>query len=149
MIDFSCKLIEHGWIEFILATENDEIKIEPSHLSDAPSDFIIALALLLEGENEAICKWQDEPGEYRLVFTRKEDNFELIILSFKDTFSRRENKDADLIFGGKGTLSKFVHKVLREFNKINIEHSSSGYKELWGYEFPLNEIDRLRAALKN
>ena len=71
MINFSCKLFGRGWIETTLITEDSKIEIIASYLSDAPNDLIITLALLLEGENETECLWQDEPGEYRWVFEKQ------------------------------------------------------------------------------
>ena len=149
MIDFSCKLVDHGWIEVILTTETDELKIEPSFLSDAPCSLIMALTSLLEGQSEAVCEWQDEPGEYRWIFTRKKDSFELGIYYFKETFSRRENKYGDRIFFDEEVSLKFARKVLREFGRIKREYTASEYEDLWGYGFPQKEIDRLRMALKN
>lgn len=148
MITFSCQLIERGWIKVTLITEDDEIEYEASYLSDSPNDLIIALALLLEGESETVCLWQDEPGEYRWVFKRQDNYFELKILQLEETFSRLNNENAHVIFNGADNLVKFVHRVLREFNVIKIQHTVYGYRDLWGYEFPSKEIERLRFALK-
>ena len=148
MINFSCKLVGRGWIETTLITEYSKIKIIASYLSDAPNDLITALALLLEGENETECLWQDEPGEYQWIFKRQNDSFELKILEFKGTSKWQNNENVHLLFCGTENLVKVAHRVLRRFNTIKIEHTVDGYKDLWGYEFPLKAIDRLRFAAK-
>lgn len=148
MITFSCQLVEYGWIDVTLATLDNEIKIIASYLLDAPNDLIIALALLLEGLNETVCLWQDEPGEYRWVFTKQENYFELKILQLEETFSHKSNENANLIFCGTDNLVKFSHKILREFDAIKIQHTVDGYKKLWGHEYPSKAIKRLRCALK-
>jgi len=149
MINFSCQLIEYGWLEVTLVTKDIEEKFTASYLSDAANDLIIGLALLLEGQNETICLLEDEPGEYRWLFRRLDDYFELKILRLEDTFSRKDNDNAELIFYGTEDLRKFAHRVLRQFNLIKSQHTVDGYKKTWGHEFPSKAIERLRFASKN
>jgi hypothetical protein len=147
MITFSYQLVERGWIKVNLTTEENEIEFDALNLSDAPYDLIIALTLLLEGESETVCSWQDEPGEYRWVFKMQENHLELKILELKETFSHQKNENAHIIFYGSDDFIKFVHRVLREFNLIKTQYTVNGYKNLWGHEFPLVAIEHLRIAL--
>jgi hypothetical protein len=148
VITFSCQLVDRGWIEVALATEDNEVKFIASYLSDAPNDLINALILLIEGANETTCLWQDEPGEYRWVFKKQGTHFELKILRLEEIFNRQNNENAHLIFCGTDILVKFVHRVLREFNTIKARHTVYGYKNLWGHEFPSKAIEQLGFAVK-
>ena len=145
MINFSCKLIGHGWIEVNLASEENEVTMIASYLSNAPYELIITLALLSEGIiDETMFLWKDEPGEYRWMFKNQNDFLELKVLHLQ-AFS---NKNDQIIFIGKENLGRFVHRVLREFNAIKKNYSTDDYKNLWGHEFPLDALNRLSAAIK-
>jgi hypothetical protein len=150
MINFFCKVVGRGWIEATLITDDQEVIVAASYLSDAPYLLIIALALLAEEANdETVCLWQDEPGEYRWVFRRQEKYLELKVLKLEGTFSRQSDENAQLVFYGREELTKFVHRVMRELSAIKAEYTTDGYKELWGYEFPSQALNRLSVAIKS
>ncbi len=150
MINFSCNLTGRGWMDATLIDENDNSKvITASYLSDAPYDLIIALALICEGVNETICLWNDEPGAYQWIFKRLNNYLELKIFKSEQTFKNPSIEKTDIVFSGQENLSKFANEVLREFNIIKAEHTTDGYKNLWGYEFPLQALNRLNIGAKS
>lgn len=150
MINFSCKLTGHGWIDATLKDENDNAKIiTASYLSDAPYDLIIALALICEGLNETMCLWNDEPGAYQWIFKRQNNYLELKIFQSEHTFKNPSIEKSHIMFSGHENLAKFAHRVLREFKIIKAEYTTDGYKNLWGYEFPLQALNRLNIDAKS
>jgi hypothetical protein len=54
-----------------------------------------------------------------------------------------------MVFSGHEDLNKFAHRVLREINIIKTEYTTDGYKDLWGYEFPLQALNRLGIGAKS
>lgn len=149
MINISCKLTGRGWIEAMLLTEVKEVIIRASYLSDAPNDLIIAIALWLEGANEALCKWQEEPGECRWLLKRDNDLINIQVLQLGQSFSRKDNKSGMLVISDKEDLQKFARQILHEFNTIALEYNIESYKNYWGHEFPINALNRLKKAIKN
>ncbi len=65
MVSFQLEIIGAGWVQALLDNGTDEIIIEASHLSDALLNLVDAVTLSLEGRQETICLWEEEPGEYR------------------------------------------------------------------------------------
>ncbi len=150
MINFSCKLTDHGWIDATLNDENDNMMIiTASYLSDAPYDLIMALALICEGVNETMCLWNDEPGAYQWIFKRQSNLLKLEIIQSEQTFKYPSIDKSHIEFSGYENLGKFVHRVLREFSMLKSEYSTDGYQNLWGHEFPLQALTRLSIGAKS
>lgn len=149
MIHISCKFTGRGWIEATLLTEEKEVTIRATYFSDAPNDLIVAVALLLEGANETMCKWQEEPGEYRWIFKRDNNLVNIQVFQVEQSFSKKNNKSGIMVFADKEDLYLFTRQILNEFNTITFEFNSESYKNNWGYEFPLSALNRLKKAIKN
>lgn len=150
MIDFSCNLTGRGWIDATLLDENDNSEtITASYLSDGPYDLIIALALICEGINETMCLWNDEPRAYQWNFKRIDNILKIKIFQSEQTFKTPNIEKDNIVFSSQENLSRFVNRVLREFNLIKTEYTTEGYKNLWGYEFPLQALNRLNIAAKS
>lgn len=55
--------IQAGWLDMTILDEEKETVLTASYLSDAISDFAMAIVLLCEGAKERSFIWMSEPGE--------------------------------------------------------------------------------------
>jgi hypothetical protein len=150
MIDFACELVAQGWMRWTFKSDENEVTIHASYLSDAPLYFVNSLISICESlSKDSVCIWQDEPGEFRLVFERKEDTLSLRILRLEKNFSKSDNEQAEVLFTCSEKIRKFVRLVLREFEKLRLVHAGEKYKDLWQHDFPTQAISRLRMVYKN
>lgn len=150
MIEFYYKLVGRGWAESILISEENKTEMNISYISNALRDFINSVTVLFEGTSTSCCLWQDEPGEYRILYSVKDEILNLKVIRFKDNFSRQEDLDGELIFVGSDKLLRFGRIVSRELEKLLIEYKVEGYKELWvNHDFPIEELNRLRKSIKS
>ncbi len=148
MMRFDCTLHGHGWFAAQFSNETEELTLCVSYLSDAPRDFLASIALLFEGKANAECRWQDEPGEYRLQLARKDDVIVLRILSLKDSFSRLTDIDGNAIFNAITTCTELGKAVRNAFRRLAQQYSATEYEALWGHPYPQSEIQRLNSSLK-
>src|SRR5690242_1096852 len=85
--------LHHGWWKAILADGAYEATIIAS---DVPSEPLLpllwAVRLLLLGAHEARCSWWAEPGEYRWLFSRQQEQIQIHIVWFNDISGRSDEK---------------------------------------------------------
>lgn len=132
MIDISLKLIGKGWLEANLDNGEKSYNITASSLSDGIKDFIIAIALLLEGNIMSQCSWQEEPGQYRWVFETNHSTVNIRILLFEQAFSKQENNKGQEVFLGEDSLLRLGRMVARSIQRLIDFHGEEAYQELWG-----------------
>ncbi len=146
-ISFEITLTGRVWMEATLIHGEDAISAEATYLSDAPSDLIHTMRSLLNGQNEAICKWQDEPGEYRWLFRREDDRLFVALLWFEDNFSKKRDEDGDVLFADEDDLHRFAGSLLSAFHALAMNCPPAEYEAQWGYPFPQRALRRLQEAL--
>jgi len=146
LIEISLKLTGRGWLEAILKGDDAESIISASYLSDAPSDLIKSVILLLEGVKESKCEWQIEPGEYRWLLKKESDFVHIQIVLLNQSFSG--NSKGQVVFIGTGDLLEFALSIMRGFSRIALEYPADDYMNLWGHEFPVEALGRLNKAIK-
>jgi hypothetical protein len=148
MIDFSCEIVGRGWIKAILNSEGKETVITGSYLSNAPADMIMAVALLFEGRRETECAWQEEPGQYKWLFKKEKRDISIQVLWINKAFRRKCNEDGEIVFSAIADLLHFSRMVLRVFNTISLKYTAEEYRKIWGYDFPVQELSRLKDVLQ-
>jgi len=147
LIKFSCDLVDRGWIEVKLCNGEIDKYITASYLSDAVRDFIIAVTLVLNDSKNISCNWQEEPGEFRFVFTKEDIFITLRIIKFNTTFSTNNDNSGDLVFEGTEELIRFAKNVKQQYDRLLYKYGEEGYKKNWNYEFPLEELNCLNLAI--
>lgn len=147
MFKFSLKLIGRGWTKATITNGSEEISVTGTYLSDAIRDFIMVITTIVEGAENVTCSWQEEPGQYRWLISRRDGSIELSILWYDKAFSHQRNEDGQQIFSCTADLRRFGKSVQRELDRMVYEYGVEGYKRTWNYDFPLRELDRLRTAL--
>lgn len=116
--------------------------------SDAAGDLLRAVIALLQGWETARCVWEDEPGQYRWLFHRRDDLVDIRILRFGVTFSTAQDEDGATVFITMQPLSKFAQKVYSALRRILREVGAEEYERPWGQAFPQAPYDTLRDLLR-
>lgn len=84
-VEFSFRLTGTGWAEARVAEGSNWIRLPASYLSDALGEVLLAIAELQDGEESSVASWEEEPGEYRWVFSRNDEDVSLQVLAYKDS----------------------------------------------------------------
>jgi hypothetical protein len=147
MFDFELRLAHTGCIEARLSSPEQEVFVSATPLSDAPADLTRAILLLLEGSPEARCSWQEEPGEYRWLFTRQGGVVRLTVLDFPDAFSRQDDLRGECLFMGECELQWFASRLQQQFHYFLATLGAEDYQREWRYPFPAAELHRLQELL--
>jgi hypothetical protein len=146
-LDFELRLTHTGWMEAKLTSPEQEIFVSATPLSDAPAELARAILLLLEGSSEARCSWQEEPGEYRWLFTRQGGAVRLTLLGFLDPFSRLDDSHGECLFQGECDLRWFASRLQQQFHYFLATVGEEGFQREWRYPFPALELRRLEEFL--
>jgi hypothetical protein len=143
-------LTGRGWSECIIEINDRLIIVTASYLSDALADLLDAMTSIVRGENEATAKFEEEPGEYRWLFTRlARDKLYFCLLWFSDTFSTKLNREGEIIFETECRLRSFAGAILSASQRVLEVNGLEGYKEKWGnHDFPIRLQAKLKEALK-
>ncbi len=147
VIDY--KLTGSGWAECTIADGGQSCTVTASYLSDAFGDLVLSAVALLHWFNALSFSFVEEPGEFRWVFTSKQDNeIELKILDCsKRDRDLPSDDEGELLFQTVFAREKFGNAVLDAGKNLLGEYGEAGYLEKWvEYPFPtesLNELTRL------
>jgi len=143
------RLTVTGWSECDLRSDEMLATISASYLSDALGDLARAVLALVQGEGESRCSFEEEPGEYRWIFTRTdgEAGVDLHILSFNDAFARLPDERGDEVFTAATTMPELVRALVAALDEVREEHGLDGYRAKWvEHYFPDDEHAALAAA---
>jgi hypothetical protein len=151
---FEYRLTKYGWADARIADDESEYGyLAASYLSDALAALLDAVALTVEGAEEARCSWDDEPGEQRFVLRRDGDFLVLRILRF-DAIGRFANEDQEpdgdgrCVFESRQPVRVVGRVILEAAESVLAEWGDDGYLEQWGeHPFPLSGLERLRRAV--
>ncbi|MGD1921495.1 MAG: hypothetical protein ACFCAD_22960 [Pleurocapsa sp.] len=145
-------LTGRGWAECILEIDDQKITVTASYLSDALADLLDAVVSIVRGANEARAKFQEEPGEYRWIFTRlPPDKLRICILWFSNTFiSTKLDIEGEKAFETECRIRTFAEAILSASQRVLEVNGIEGYQEKWvNYKFPIQLQAKLKKALKN
>lgn len=97
-IEFSYRLTGAGWSTASISDGHATATLTASYLEDALGDLLEAVGVLLEGSTDARCSWEEEPGEYRWIFSRRGGDVRLQVLGFEDLYSMKPDAAGYTIF---------------------------------------------------
>jgi hypothetical protein len=137
-----------GWIHAELITEHASIAMDASYLSDGPLDFVSSVRRAVEGEHGVTCSWQEEPGTYRFQFQPRNEEIEMTIYFFEESFSNQDTAKGSVRFHTVIPKVELARGTLRGFDRFLYEIDEETYLEQWSHPAPIVELDRLREALK-
>ena len=107
------ELVGTGWARATLTLDGADTVVTASYISDALRDLIDATSVMTEGGPTARCAWQEEPGEYRWIFTVEQTGVRLEIRSFPDMFDTAEDARGEIVFTTTQPLRTLSRSILR------------------------------------
>lgn len=147
VIEVMCNLEGRGWFAIKISNGINEVEIKASYLSDSPIDLISSIRTVLDGSRDARCSFQNEPGEYRFIFEKNNEMISVKVLEFFKSFNKESNDMGKLIFEGTDDLYTFAKRIKRQYDRLLYNHGLDGYKNIWGYDFPASELERLNESI--
>jgi hypothetical protein len=146
-MEFSYRIAFIGEVEARLADECDTATVTASWVTeDTLGDLLEALVALLEGAAETRCSWEEEPGEYRWIFTRTNGQVELRVLGFADLDDHEPDERGELVFATRQDLQVLAAAIVDGITAMLAEYGEDGYQE-WMDPFPTQMLARLRELL--
>ncbi len=137
-----------GRAEGRLADDEAWAGLTASYLSDALGNLLEAVGVLLEGADEAACSWDEEPGEYRWLFTRTGQTVHLRVLALPDQFPPRPDADGTLVFETRQSLQVLAAVVAEGAAAVLATHGEQKYLDLWvDHPFPTDTLRLVQAHL--
>ena len=119
-----------------------------SYLTDALGQLLLALAELIEGSAFATASWDEEPGEYRWLFSRDGRRVSLQVLAFPDGWPRLPAADGTLVFASEGELDEMARAFTKGMRAVLEEWGEDGYKEKWHADpFPTEFLELVESAV--
>jgi ankyrin repeat protein len=137
------RLSGYGWLDASLGACGTTVPMRVSDLSDALGDLTRRTLALLQGADEARCSWEDEPGEYRWVLTRRGDLLDLALLRFGDIAAETPDEEGTRLFNGQCELPWFAAQLQGQLQQLLDELGQAGYGQRWGHGFPMREFEQL------
>lgn len=147
ILRFSCTLVGKGWIEATLFDGMNQQRFLASYLSDAIGDLLKVVISLLEGARRGTCLWEQEPGEYRWLFTRQNEQIQIRIVSFGRTFSRHFDEEGECVLTVQCSLLKFATKFSKQLEQLLATWGENGYHSIWGYPFPQEDFQKMKQLI--
>jgi hypothetical protein len=136
-----------GWAEAGIGDDVGHANLTASYLSDALGDLLYAVLRCANGAPEARCSWEDEPREYRWILGRDGDQVHLRILGFDDVYERRPDEAGELLFETRQDWVTVARSIALGASRTLEKHGEDGYRNQWGYPFPIATLALIRAGL--
>ena len=146
---FSFTLTGLGWGEATVSDGEQQVVIPASYLTDVLSELLTAVWSVLEGTPSASCSWELEPGEYRWLFTRIDDQLSLRILAFpNNSWDNGPDEEGVIVFHFSGTLDAIASAFAEGIEAVRREYGEEGYLQGWHeHPFPSEQLSEVTALL--
>lgn len=149
--EFSYRLTGRGWSEGSLRLNGHHVRLTASYLSDALGDLVAGLVLLAEGESPVTVSWEEEPGEYRFVFTRADEDVRVEVLSFNDIYpGPKPESQGTILLDTTSPLSDVLSAFAKGTRAVLDENGLAGYRDAWvEHDFPLADLEALERTISS
>lgn len=145
---FGYDLTGTGWSVGELSYGDARTSLSASYLSDALGNLLTAVWMVGEGEEPARCSWDEEPGEYRWIFSSVGDNVRLLVLWFDDLWGDAPDDTGEPVFDVEVSRQELVRAVSEAAQAVLDEYGEEGYKKKWvQHDFPLDTLRLLQGSL--
>ncbi len=144
-IEINYCLEDAGWSTCDVTIGAHQAKLSASYLFDALGDLTRSVVDLKNGAVESMAQFAEEPGEYRWLFYRNDDQLRVLILSFYDMEANEPDEKGQIILDAQCSFAAFTSALVRALEHILDEHGVEGYQAKWGEdEFPMDSYNKLR-----
>ena len=148
-VEFAYELVGIGWAAARITHGDQTAQITASYLSDALGDLLLAVWTLTEGETDARCTWDEEPGEYRWLFHRGGDSVYLHVQEFGELWGGRPDEQGRTVFQGDVPLRSLVVAVAAAAVGVEKQYGHEGYRKKWvEHDFPADTLTQLQRWLQ-
>ncbi|WP_371657519.1 hypothetical protein [Streptomyces sp. NBC_00280] len=135
-------LVAHGWADCVVEDHRAKAELIASYISDAPEEFLTAVARLVAGETETRAQFEAEPTAYRWIFHRDGEDIRIRVLELRDGSDHDNN--GTRIWSSRLDIDVLARTVIRCFDGVACAYGETGYHDKWGRRFPRTELDALR-----
>jgi hypothetical protein len=121
---FSLHNLHHGWWQAVLSDGLQEAIITASAVPEEPLlPLLWAVRLLLLGANASQCTWWGEPGQYRWLFSRTEQQVQIHIVWFADHQQWSDDKGKTML-RLECNLLTFAKRLSHQFGQLEYQNES-------------------------
>lgn len=137
----------HGWANVKVADEHGEAEALASCITDAPEDFLYAVARLVLGDEDTRAEFEGEPQAYRWFFHRDGSDVDARLVRADD--AQAPDTSGVVLWSGRHTVTALARSAVRAFDRIDHEQGAEAYESRWGRPFPRTELEALRTAMRS
>jgi hypothetical protein len=124
-LSFFLQNLHHGWWQAVLSDGVQETTITASSIPIEPLlPLLRAVRLLLLGANEAKCSWWQEPGEYRWLFSRQDEQVLIHIVWF-DSIANWSDEKGKTVLQMESDLFMFAERLSHQLGQLEYQEGSS------------------------
>jgi hypothetical protein len=132
-----------GWAQFVFSDQGQVVNVEASYLCDSPAELVGVAIAIRGGARSAEASFTQEPGECGFRAGRSPDG------TIKVNVLRISGNDTEMsLFEAGCRPSELAGAVITALTQFKGLLSPAEYEERWGYEYPAEEIEQLRALLR-
>ncbi|MEU1539439.1 hypothetical protein ABZ461_15175 [Actinacidiphila glaucinigra] len=131
-----------GWANCVVEDQQAKVELTASHITNAPEEFLTAVARLVSGETDTRAQFEAEPTAFRWIFSRQGNDVWIRLLELRRG-SDHDSKGAE-IWSSRLHVESLARAVIRCFDEVAWIYDESGYRGTWGERFPRSELEALR-----
>lgn len=140
-------LDSHGWASVKVADDHGEAEAVASYITDAPEEFLYAVARLVLGDEDTRAEFAGEPQVYRWFFHGDGSAVNARLVLADD--AQAPDISGVVLWSGRHTVTALARSAVRAFDRIDHEQGVEAYESQWGRPFPRTELEALRTAMRS
>jgi len=137
----------HGWAVVKVADDHGEAEAIASYITDAPEEFLYAVARLVLGDEDTRAESVGEPQVYRWLFHRDGPAVDARLVLADD--AQAPDSSGVVLWAGRHAVTALARSAVRAFDRIDYEQGVEAYESQWGRPFPRTELEVLRTAIRS
>jgi hypothetical protein len=135
---------QSGFMSIGLKTNEQSFVAAVSHEPyDSVSDLINALLALLDGAEQVIVKWNQEPEEYDFEMRRSGEDVQLKVIRYQD----HRRTEGEQVFAHTGSIGNVCFSFRVALHGLRRDRRTDEYAKNWRREFPEAEFQQLKKRL--
>lgn len=147
-VTFEYRLTGFRWSEAAIQIGRSGASLSASYLDDALGDLVRAAVDIAQGATSARISWAEEPGEYRWVLTRNDDQLDVRVLWFDELWGSDPDERGKEGLAATCTVRAFLLAVAAGAERVRDDVGTESYRAQWiENDFPSRELNHLRELL--
>lgn len=135
-----------GWLKVELGSGDQNYIFYPSHVPyDSIRELVDALLKILDGDDKAIVRWNDEPVEHEFVFEPKGDQVDFRVYLINLAVIAKERVQ---VFLFNDAIQNVVGQFWKALRAMESRQSYEEYEKQWREPFPVREMTELTKRVK-